>query len=147
MPNIFSSHQLHASKALLYLYVPLLSPPSSPVPTYVLQSGSRSPAVHCKLPTITTIKPSPMPILTAPYLYACLILNPFNSATHVLTVVKQPQNPSIPPCSTWQPTRVPAPTGACCRSKNMPSIAVPSILTAKVPSGKDCSLPFRCRDA
>lgn len=79
-----------------------------------VHSISENPLVHCKLPIITIRKHSATTTLAAPYLYAWLLLNELNSATHVLIVVKQPQNPSMIPWSTWHPTT--PPRGTCCKS-------------------------------
>ena len=47
---------------------------------------------------MTTINDSPTPTFPKPYTYASRLLSPTSSQTHVLTVVRHPQNPSIMPC-------------------------------------------------
>lgn len=89
--------------------------------------------------------------LKPPYKYAWRLRRSESSSTHVLTVVRHPQNPSMIPCSTWQltmlpPPRLDAPIEACWIEYAIPSTIVPPRLTVKVPRGKDRMRPFSLRE-
>lgn len=92
---------------ILY-YIDIITPSAYTVMGYLYchsnqHAGCTNPKVHLNDPIITTRNPSPAPTLRIPYKYADRRqLSPFNSDTHVLTVVAEPQNPSMTPCNTWQ---------------------------------------------
>lgn len=121
------------------------------------QAGCTNPTVQRRLPMMTTRNASATATLVMPYRYACRRRpRPFSSATQVLTVVVAPQKPSMMPWRTWQlvctdldmdkgEEKAPMPA-ACCRSKHIPRMMVPKMLTANVPSGKAGTRAFRYRE-
>ena len=109
---------------------------------YVEHRMASQPTAHLTLPMMMSRSENAVTTLRLAYTYAAFLFRASISTIQVDTVVRQPQNPSMMPCSTWQPTR-PPPTSpvvlneTCCKSYAMPMTAVPKTLTVKVPRGNE----------